>query len=122
MWKGDIFFLMIRRPPRSTRTDTLVPYTTLFRSHAALLRAAQLPEGAAGHPAADESGPVLRLQHQHLAVPADEPRPAAPEVARPDGGTGDPARLPSDRPRRRRGPGGAALHAPAGRHADSAPA
>src|SRR3546814_20851072 len=28
---------MIRRPPRSTRTDTLCPYTTLFRSMAALL-------------------------------------------------------------------------------------
>src|SRR3546814_16911004 len=27
-----IFFLMIRRPPRSTLTDTLFPYTTLFRS------------------------------------------------------------------------------------------
>src|SRR3546814_11843526 len=27
-----VFFLMIRRPPRSTRTDTLFPYTTLFRS------------------------------------------------------------------------------------------
>src|SRR3546814_7022195 len=26
------FFLMFRRPPRSTRTDTLFPYTTLFRS------------------------------------------------------------------------------------------
>src|SRR3546814_13290345 len=26
------FFIMIRRPPRSTRTDTLFPYTTLFRS------------------------------------------------------------------------------------------
>src|SRR3546814_4827561 len=29
------FFLMIRRPPRSTRTDTLFPYTTLFRSRVA---------------------------------------------------------------------------------------
>src|SRR3546814_15905368 len=29
-----VFFLMIRRPPRSTRTDTLFPYTTLFRSEA----------------------------------------------------------------------------------------
>src|SRR3546814_17860516 len=29
------FFLMIRRPPRSTRTDTLFPYTTLFRSECA---------------------------------------------------------------------------------------
>src|SRR3546814_8295400 len=28
---------MIRRPPRSTRTDTLFPYTTLFRSYAELL-------------------------------------------------------------------------------------
>src|SRR3546814_19023008 len=27
-----LFFLMIRRPPRSTRTDTLFPFTTLFRS------------------------------------------------------------------------------------------
>src|SRR3546814_15291870 len=27
-----MFFLMIRRPPRTTRTDTLFPYTTLFRS------------------------------------------------------------------------------------------
>src|SRR3546814_4147036 len=29
---NGVFFLMIRRPPRSTRTDTLFPYTTLFRS------------------------------------------------------------------------------------------
>src|SRR3546814_13322776 len=29
------FFLMLRRPPRSTRTDTLFPYTTLFRSEPA---------------------------------------------------------------------------------------
>src|SRR3546814_13666378 len=33
------FFLMIRRPPRSTRTDTLFPYTTLFRSPELLLQA-----------------------------------------------------------------------------------
>src|SRR3546814_9382582 len=31
-YKFHIFVLMIRRPPRSTRTDTLFPYTTLFRS------------------------------------------------------------------------------------------
>src|SRR3546814_3596653 len=30
--RSIVFFLMIRRPPRSTRTDTLFPYTTLFRS------------------------------------------------------------------------------------------
>src|SRR3546814_4478109 len=34
------FFLMIRRPPRSTRTDTLFPYTTLFRSSACATTAA----------------------------------------------------------------------------------
>src|SRR3546814_15534284 len=32
MYYYGFFFLMIRRPPRSTRTDTLFPYTTLFRS------------------------------------------------------------------------------------------
>src|SRR3546814_18444302 len=36
-----LFFLMIRRPPRSTRTDTLFPYTTLFRSQ--LSGACRLP-------------------------------------------------------------------------------
>src|SRR3546814_13765900 len=40
------FFLMIRRPPRSTRTDTLFPYTTLFRSEAELSRAQMLTEMA----------------------------------------------------------------------------
>src|SRR3546814_9573062 len=33
------FFLMIRRPPRSTRTDTLFPYTTLVRSWGKILEA-----------------------------------------------------------------------------------
>src|SRR3546814_18188272 len=32
IWVDRDLFLMIRRPPRSTRTDTLFPYTTLFRS------------------------------------------------------------------------------------------
>src|SRR3546814_19888363 len=34
--KFSYLFLMIRRPPRSTRTDTLFPYTTLFRSPMAI--------------------------------------------------------------------------------------
>src|SRR3546814_5426159 len=44
------FFLMIRRPPRSTRTDTLFPYTTLFRSSDAALLAVRngLPQRAQG--------------------------------------------------------------------------
>src|SRR3546814_7872661 len=47
----SIFFLRIRRPPRATRTDTLFPYTTLFRSPAiaevqqALARAAETVSG-----------------------------------------------------------------------------
>src|SRR3546814_12246832 len=36
------FFLMMRRPPRSTRTDTLFPYPTLFRSFHRLVPARQL--------------------------------------------------------------------------------
>src|SRR3546814_9907637 len=38
---------MIRRPPRSTRTDTLFPYTTLFRSHHRRRHAARGPDHAA---------------------------------------------------------------------------
>src|SRR3546814_1407411 len=39
---------MVPRPPRSTRTDTLVPYTTLFRSHCiALLRSGETEKGDA---------------------------------------------------------------------------
>src|SRR3546814_20961714 len=48
------FFLMIRRPPRSTRTDTLFPYTTLFRSH--LPRAARRCACAGAH----RTQPALR--------------------------------------------------------------
>src|SRR3546814_9519978 len=43
---------MIRRPPRSTRTDTLFPYTTLFRSDADPVAGAE-PPGRAG-----EQGPL----------------------------------------------------------------
>src|SRR3546814_8759714 len=43
-----IFFLMIRRPPRSTRTDTLFPYTTLFRSvHDRIVQQFQIDGAAA---------------------------------------------------------------------------
>src|SRR3546814_4991941 len=49
----NFFFLMIRRPPRSTRTDTLFPYTTLFRSDGAAVTGV-----AAGMSAAAVSGNV----------------------------------------------------------------
>src|SRR3546814_1400884 len=61
------FFLMIRRPPRSTRTDTLFPYTTLFRSF-------RLSEGARGRSAPrDPRGAGRPLGH---AAPEREPRGA----------------------------------------------
>src|SRR3546814_1406561 len=42
---------MIRRPPRSTRTDTLFPYTTLFRSARAAARRGSRPRPGAPAPA-----------------------------------------------------------------------
>src|SRR3546814_9173917 len=48
---------MIRRPPRSTRTDTLFPYTTLFRSPNAA-RSGVTPE-TSWYPARDRRKPVL---------------------------------------------------------------
>src|SRR3546814_15155236 len=41
---GVFFFLMLRRPPRSTRTDTLFPYTTLCRSARRMSAKAQAME------------------------------------------------------------------------------
>src|SRR3546814_16154143 len=42
------FFLIKRRPPRSTRTDTLFPYTTLFRSDLTAARILRVGERGAG--------------------------------------------------------------------------
>src|SRR3546814_2102706 len=58
----SVFVLMRRRPPRSTRTDTLFPYTTLFRSH---LRGARegLPEAPRLRPRPWRS----RAAREHLA-------------------------------------------------------
>src|SRR3546814_10624947 len=65
---------MYRRPPRSTRTDTLFPYTTLFRSHVA------------------HGGCDLRSGHRHRPGPEGHRRHARrTEVAR-----GRPPRLLSD--------------------------
>src|SRR3546814_18518717 len=63
------FLLMIRRPPRSTRTDTLFPYTNLFRS------------GGGDHADRDESGVPHRggcgargvVVHRRLANPFAPP-------------------------------------------------
>src|SRR3546814_7169826 len=59
---------MIRRPPRSTRTDTLFPYTTLFRSssRAAVLPAVARPFASQIHPLPSivAQGAVRNLHHQ----------------------------------------------------------
>src|SRR3546814_14880960 len=66
---------MIRRPPRSTRTDTLFPYTTLFRS--AVVQVVSF-SGASGH----------RRQHKRSQQQRRD-RPAVPEWSRDEGvGTG----------------------------------
>src|SRR3546814_19800674 len=48
---GFILFLMRRRPPRSTRTDTLFPYTTLFRSQLGQRPDRRHADGAGAHEA-----------------------------------------------------------------------
>src|SRR3546814_20788522 len=52
---------MIRRPPRSTRTDTLFPYTTLFRSHGTGPRQGRTVTGGYVY-----RGPVASLQGQYV--------------------------------------------------------
>src|SRR3546814_21004463 len=101
MFTVIFFFLMIRRPPRSTRTDTLFPYTTLFRSSRRRGRCAADPrraavrtggDGAGGarvrHSAriavgpvqfrigSDWAGPVAALEPLYAAYPRDDARPA----------------------------------------------
>src|SRR3546814_13202278 len=58
-----LFFLMLRRPPRSTRTDTLFPYTTLFRSAAQIAGIAGI--STANHNAPEQcvvSGPKTQIE------------------------------------------------------------
>src|SRR3546814_13105857 len=69
----DVFFLMLRLRPRSTRTDTLVPYTTLFRSQRRHRAADECGGGETRHlrptggqpvardPAVQDAGRVLDL-------------------------------------------------------------
>src|SRR3546814_8361282 len=69
------FFLMIRRPPRSTRTDTLFPYTALFRS----------PLGLPHHLAAPGRAREHGSHRPRWLLGASVPTP-------PDGGAGGPRR------------------------------
>src|SRR3546814_1915231 len=54
------FFLMIRRPPISTRPDTLFPYPTLFRSGAGFRPRTQRAVHGVGGAGRPDSGPVHR--------------------------------------------------------------
>src|SRR3546814_10027525 len=80
---------MIRRPPRSTRTDTLFPYTTLFRSprHTILRRYIRTGSAAAAASPASDSPAWRRLSsleiHEHAAI--DQHRRAG-DIAREIGG------------------------------------
>src|SRR3546814_17718375 len=77
---------MIRRPPRSTRTDTLFPYTTLFRSaglfvHRLVGQRTELAAQRGDHPArqidvAALGGAEMLLDRDHLLL-RDEAVPAA---------------------------------------------
>src|SRR3546814_13946043 len=64
------FFLMIRRPPRSTRTDTLFPYTTLFRSSLGIpMTASWFPYARARYQFHDtELSRIVKYAYQALAL------------------------------------------------------
>src|SRR3546814_14197802 len=64
---SSFFFLMIRRPPRSTRTDTLFPYTTLFRSEFSA-RKSHAGEPPIESPGASEKGPSGGTGAAHSGV------------------------------------------------------
>src|SRR3546814_7403991 len=57
-----LFFLMIRRPPRSSRTDTLFPYTTLFRSDDRV-GADLVPRAVQRHQPVDHATPTRHPRH-----------------------------------------------------------
>src|SRR3546814_15961471 len=65
------YFLMVRRPPRSTRTDTLFPYTTLFRSagfHRGVARRLALAGGRTGFEHLIAEAVAFTEQQQALVV------------------------------------------------------
>src|SRR3546814_6546092 len=63
------FFLRVRPPPRATRTDTLFPYTTLFRSQRASKAGEAVPEVIAGEhvfvTGLARAGTTVMLRHLH---------------------------------------------------------
>src|SRR3546814_13651959 len=105
---------MIRRPPRSTRTDTLFPYTTLFRSCARLLRRYRHDGGPLGYIGASRRRsappPAFRKvlwrvarRHRRLGQRSGEgawrnrPRPLATRMRRGAAGSVGDRRRPEER-------------------------
>src|SRR3546814_17845404 len=77
---------MIRRPPRSTRTDTLFPYTTLLRSLPAVAAVGVVRAAAgSGRPGQAQAGVRVRR-----GAPAVRPRPGRAAPAGGTGGAADP--------------------------------
>src|SRR3546814_15187256 len=66
---------MIRRPPRSTRTDTLFPYTTLFRSHELWTVASEGPDAARG---VERYARLVAIARAHGVVTPEDPFPEWP--------------------------------------------
>src|SRR3546814_7781175 len=64
------FFVMIRRPSRSTRTDTLFPYTTLFRSERRQVQPAERPNRT--------QDPGADIQHAGAHAPVELLQPQRP--------------------------------------------
>src|SRR3546814_14396392 len=78
-----LFFLMIRRPPRSTRTDTLFPYTTLFRSATLNMMLGRIEESVESvRRVSDNVAHELRTPLARLHADLDELRTAADEADR----------------------------------------
>src|SRR3546814_10926366 len=80
------FFLIIRRPPRSTRTDTLFPYTTLFRSDQPDRGGGDVEQPEAGRrhrriPAADRADDIIGREEGEI-IDADDRRVEPREIGR----------------------------------------
>src|SRR3546814_2720927 len=67
-----LFFLMIRRTPKSTRTDTLFPYTTLFRSKAPLHAPVAQLDRASDYESEGRAFESLRVHHNFPALSLDK--------------------------------------------------
>src|SRR3546814_13843997 len=86
------------RPPRSTRTDTLFPYTTLFRSAGDLaggigrvveaLRLDRPGDGEVGHPRLHHGAAVVEVDLQHAVEFAEAEDDAVGQRQRPTGQRG----------------------------------